>query len=131
MEVLNVLAAAAAAFAFGAFWYTTMSKAWLAAAGIAVGSDGRPEGGSSSMPFVIGIIAMIVVAGMMRHVFQMSGLDTIGKGTVAGAGIGAFIVVPWLAMNYAFSMRKPALTVIDGVNVIAGCAIMGFVLTLF
>lgn len=131
IEMLNVLAAAAASFAFGAFWYTSMSKAWIAASGISVGSDGRPEGGSSPMPFVIGIIAMIFVAGMMRHIFAMSGIDSLGKGIVAGAGLGAFVVVPWLAMNYAFSMRKPSLTLIDGVNVIAGSAIMGFVLTLF
>ena len=32
MEFLNVLAAAIGAFAFGAVWYTTLSKRWIAAA---------------------------------------------------------------------------------------------------
>jgi hypothetical protein len=50
---------------------------------------------------------------------------------VAGAGIGAFLVMPWVAMNYAFAGRPAALTVIDGANAVAGCAIMGLILTLF
>jgi Protein of unknown function (DUF1761) len=137
MEILNVIAAALGAFAFGAVWYMTMSKAWISAAEVALDDKGRPmrrdnEGSANSpMPFVIGIIAMIVVAGMMRHVFAMSGIVGLGGGIVAGAGIGAFFVLPWLAMNYAFAMRKPALTLIDGVNVVVGCTIMGAILQLF
>ena len=131
MEFVNVLAAAIAAFAFGAVWYISMSKPWLAAAEIPVDANGKPQGNGSPMPFVIGIIAMIVAAGMMRHIFGMAAIDTLGKGTVAGLGIGAFSVMPWVAMNYAFGMRKPALTVIDGINVIVGSGIMGAVLTAF
>ena len=130
MEYLNVLAAAAGAFAFGAVWYIAMSKPWIAASEVPVDASGRPAG-SGPMPFIIGIVAMIVVAGMMRHIFQMAGIDTVAKGVVAGAGIGAFFIVPWVAMNYAFAMRKAALTVIDGVNAIVGCAVMGLILTLF
>lgn len=131
MEVLNVIAAAVAAFAFGAVWYTTMSKPWLAASGIALGADGKPVDKGSPMAFVVGIVAMIVVAGMMRHIFSLSGIEGLSKGAVAGLGIGAFLITPWVAMNYAFGMRKPALTLIDGVNSVVGCAIMGAVLTAF
>lgn len=131
MEYLNVLAAALGAFAFGAIWYITMSKPWIAAAEIQVDAQGRPQGNGNAMPFVIGILAMIVAAGMMRHIFGMSAIDTPTKGLVSGAGIGAFIILPWVAMNYAFAMRKSALSVIDGVNIIVGSAIMGLILTLF
>lgn len=131
MEILNVLVAALAAFAFGAVWYSTMANPWMAAAGIQRGADGKPINAAEKLPFVIGFIAMIVVAGMMRHMFQMAGIASIGKGFLSGLGIGAFFVVPWLAMNYAFAGRPMKLTVIDGVNVIAGCTIMGVVLTLF
>ncbi|HCZ01100.1 MAG: hypothetical protein A3D16_02390 [Rhodobacterales bacterium RIFCSPHIGHO2_02_FULL_62_130] len=131
MEFLNVVAAALGAFAFGAVWYITLSKPWVAAAGIPVDANGKPQGDGSPMPFVIGIIAMIVVAGMMRHIFQMANIDSIGKAVIAGAGIGAFFVTPWLAMNYAFSMRKTALILIDAPNVIIGCTIMGLILALF
>ena len=131
MEYLNVIAAAAGAFAFGAIWYTTFSKPWMHAAEIPMGANGKPMGNGSPMPFVTGFIAMILVAGMMRHVFQISGIVTLGGGLVAGFGIGAFFVTPWLAMNYAFAMRKSALTMIDAVNVIVGCSIMGLILSAF
>jgi hypothetical protein len=131
MDIVNVLAAAVAAFAFGAVWYMTMAKPWMAAAEIKLGPDGKPANASDKIPFVIGIVAMIVAAGMMRHVFASSGIVSIGGGIVAGLGIGAFSVLPWVAMNYAFGQRKGMLTVIDGVNIIVGCGIMGLVLNLF
>jgi len=131
MELLNVVAAALAAFAFGAVWYMSMSKPWIRAAEIPVDASGKPQGNGSAMPFVVGLVAMLVVAGMMRHVFAMSGLTTVGQGVMGGFGIGAFLITPWVAMNYAFGMRKPALTLIDGVNSVVGCTIMGVVLNAF
>jgi len=131
MEFLNVIAAALAAFAFGAVWYMSMSKPWIRAAEIPVDANGKPQGNGSAMPFVVGLVAMLVVAGMMRHVFAMSGLTTVGQGVMGGFGIGAFLITPWVAMNYAFGMRKPALTLIDGVNSVVGCTIMGVVLNAF
>jgi hypothetical protein len=131
MEYLNVIAAAFAAFAFGAVWYITMSKPWIRAAGIAVDSAGRPQGNGSAMPFVIGLVAMLVVAGTMRHLFAFSGIDTLGEGVTTGAGIGAFFISAWVGMNYGFAMKPLALWLIDSVNAVVGCAIMGAVLTLF
>lgn len=131
MEVLNVLAAAFAAFAFGALWYIGLSKPWIEAAGITLGPDGRPANSGGVSPFVIGIIAMVLAAGMMRHIFSMAGIAEVSKGLTAGLGIGAFAVMPWVAMNYAFGQRPMKLTVIDGGNVIIGSGIMGAVLTLF
>jgi Protein of unknown function (DUF1761) len=131
MEYVKVIAAALGAFAFGAVWYMTMSKPWIRAAGIPTDTQGRPQGNGSPMPFVIGLVAMVLVAGMMRHVFVESGLDTISEGVMGGAGVGAFLITPWVAMNYAFSMRPLTLWLIDSVNAIVGCIIMGVILTLF
>ena len=131
MEVLNVIAAAAGALAFAAVWYTVMSKPWIRAAGIPVNAMGKPQGNGSAMPFVVGLVAMVIVAGMMRHVFATSGVVTLGAGIVSGLGLGAFLIAPWVAMNYAFAARPAMLTVIDGVNAVVGCAIIGAVLTLF
>jgi hypothetical protein len=131
MEFLNVIAAALAAFAFGAVWYMSMSKPWIAAAEIPVDANGKPLANGGPMPFVVGLVGMVLAAGMMRHIFGMTAIDTVGKGVTAGLGIGAFSVMPWVAMNYAFAQRKGMLTVIDGVNVIVGCGIMGAVLTAF
>jgi hypothetical protein len=127
MAFLGVIAAAVAAFAFGAVWYIAMSRPWMAASGVTEAQ----QRASGPMPFVVGLVAMVLVAGMMRHIFAGAGIVTPGAGLLAGAGIGAFVITPWMAMNYAFALRKPALSVIDGVNAVVGCAIMGVVLTLF
>ncbi|MCU0905498.1 MAG: DUF1761 domain-containing protein [Tabrizicola sp.] len=127
MEFLNVIAAGLAAFAFGAVWYIAMSKPWMAASGVT--EEQQKAGGP--LPFVIGLVAMVLVAGMLRHLLATSGVTTIGGGAIAGFGVGAFLITPWVAMNYAFAMRKPALTVIDGVNSVVGCTIMGAVLNAF
>jgi Protein of unknown function (DUF1761) len=131
MEFLNVIAAAVGAFAFSAIWYTAMSKQWIAASGMAVDANGKAIGGGSVTPMIIGLIAMILVAGMMRHVLQISGIVTLGGGLVAGFGVGAFFITPWVTMNYAFGMRKSTLAVIDGVNAVVGCSIMGLILSAF
>jgi hypothetical protein len=131
MEILNVLVATIGAFAFGAVWYTTMSKPWMDSAGIECGADGKPVTQGGMAPFVIGFTAMVIVAGMMRHVLAGSGVVTVSGGIVSGLGIGAFFIVPWVAMNYAFAGRPLQLTAIDGVNSIVGCAIMGAILNLF
>ena len=127
MEFLNVLAAAVAAFGFGAVWYIALSKPWLAASGV---TEAQQRAGGR-IPFVIGIVAMVLVAGMMRHLLGAAGVVTPGGGAIAGLGIGAFLITPWVAMNYAFAMRRPALTLIDGVNSVVGCTIMGAVLNAF
>jgi hypothetical protein len=132
MEILNVIAAAVACWLFGAVWYNVLSKPWMAAAGLKVGADGRPEGGSSPMPFVISFVMMIIVAGMLRHVFGMTPtIDTVSKGIIAGIGIGAFVITPWLAINNAYTMRKTMLTLIDGAYATIGVAIIGGVLMAF
>lgn len=128
MEIISVLVAAIATFAFGAVWYMSLSGPWIAAAEIKLGPDGKPANASDKMPFVIGLVGMVLAAGMMRHIFGMAAIDSLGKGLLSGLGIGAFIVMPWVAMNYAFGQRKLRLIVIDGGNVVIGSGIMGAVL---
>ena len=98
MEILNVIVAALAAFAFGAVWYMSMSKAWIAAAEVPVDANGKPQGNGSVMPFVVGLVAMVIVAGMMRHVFAMSGLTTIIGGPI-GDRIGRRRVILWSILD--------------------------------
>ena len=130
MGLFNVLVAAAAGWIFGAAWYMALSKPWMAAAGIEMDENGKPNGNGSPLPFVLSAIAMIIVAGMMRHIFSMAGIDTGGKGFVAGLGIGAFFITPWTMINNAYGGRPFMLTVIDGGYAIGGCALIGLVLTI-
>lgn len=130
MDFLAVIVAALAGFAFGAVWYMTLSKPWIKASGIKCDKDGKPEGGSP-LPFLLSAIAMLLVAGMMRHTFSLSGVESLSKGTVSGLGIGLFFISPWIMINNAYGMRPFMLTVIDSGYAIFGCAIIGAILTLF
>ncbi len=130
MELLNVIAAAVAAWIFGAVWYMSLAKPWMAAAGIKAGEDGKPEG-STATPYILSVIAMIIVAGMMRHMFATSGIETLGAGLISGLGVGLFFISPWIMINNAYGMRPFRLTLIDGGYATFGCAVMGAVLTLF
>lgn len=135
MEMISVLAAAVASFAYGAVHYTVLSKTWARVAGMKMGPNGRPTGEefvgkNPATPFILGFIAMILVAGMMRHVFAMSQIVTVGKSVLSGVGIGAFFIAPWTMMNNAYPARPFLLTLIDGAYAIIGCGIIGLVLAL-
>lgn len=131
MEILNVLVASAASYAFGAVWYMILAKLWMADSGVAVGEDGNPAKSGTPAPFIVAFVSAVVVAGMMRHVFSLSGIDTLGKGLVSGLGIGLFLASPWLTTCYFFSGRPVRLILIDTGYTTFGCAIIGAVLTLF
>lgn len=128
MEILSVILAAAVGFAYGAVHYMTLSKPWIRAVGIKVGPDGRPAGNGSALPFVLSAIAMLLVAGFMRHIFAMSAIEGAMSGLVAGGGIGLFFIAPWTMINNAYPGRPFALTLIDGSYAVIGCGLMGLVL---
>ena len=131
MELLNIVAAAAGSWVFGAIWYMALSKPWMEAAGIPRDQNGRPQGNGSPMLFVLSAICMIIVAGMMRHIFAMAAIDTVGKGLMSGLGIGLFFIAPWFMINNAYGMKPFRLTLIDGGYAMIGCTIIGVILTLF
>lgn len=131
MEILSVIAAALASYVFGAVWYMMLARPWMAAAGLKAGPDGRPANSASPAPYIIALVCALAVAGMMRHVFSLAGIDDAAKGLVSGLGIGLFFATPWIATNYGFSDRPKMLTVIDGGYATIGCGLMGLVLTLF
>ncbi|MBR9650389.1 DUF1761 domain-containing protein [Thalassovita aquimarina] len=130
MEFVNVFAAAIAAYGFGALWYMVNSKTWMEASGVELGADGQPKD-RSPMPYIVSFICVVIVAGMMRHVFSLAGIDTLGMGVVAGLGVGLFLVTPWIVTNYTFARKPRALSLIDGGYATGGCTIIGAVLTLF
>ena len=131
MGLINVLAAALGGYVFGAIWYMALAKPWMQAAGIKMTADGKPDGNGSAMPFILSAVAMVLVSGMMRHIFALSGIDTVGKGLVSGLGIGLFFIAPWTMINYAYAGRPFKLTLIDGGYAVFGCAIIGAILVSF
>jgi hypothetical protein len=124
------LAAAAASYVFGAVWYMALAKPWMAAAGVEVGEDGQPANSKNPVPYILAFLCAVLVAGMMRHVFALSAIETVDKGLIGGLGIGLFLAAPWVVTNYGFAGRSKTLMLIDGGYAAIGCTIMGTILTL-
>lgn len=127
MGFVSVVAAGAAGWIFGAIWYGIMGKQWMAAVDLTEETVNRKD----PVPYIGSFLCAILVAGMMRHVFASSGIDTMGKGLMSGLGMGLFIASPWIATNYLFAQRPKNLIFIDGVYATVGCAVIGAVLGLF
>lgn len=128
MGFTSVIIAAIAAFAAGAAYYMLLSKPWMEASGIKVGADGKPENNSPA-PYIVALICMIIVSGMMRHIFALSGITDLSKGLVSGIGIGLFFISPWIFLNTGYSNRPWKLAVIDSGYAIIACGIIGAILT--
>ncbi|MEP2531698.1 DUF1761 domain-containing protein [Shimia sp.] len=130
MEILSVVAAALASYIFGSIWYMSLAQPWMQAAGVEADESGRPVNSGGAMIYILAFVCALVVAGMMRHIFSLSGIDTPIKGLMSGLGLGLFLAAPWLVTNYMFAGRSRTLMLIDGGYSTIGCTIMGLVLTL-
>lgn len=126
MTILSVLAAAAAAWIFGAIWYGVVGRQWMAAAGLSEDTINRKNYAAYAGSF----LCAVLVAGMIRHVLTASGITGTGAAALTGLGLGLFIATPWIATNYLFAQRPAALTMIDGIYATVGCTLIGAVLTL-
>lgn len=131
MGILSVLAAAAASWLFGAVWYMALSRPWMAASGVPLGANGAPLNAKNPAPYLFSAVAMLFVAGMMRHMLVMAGLSGALPAGVTGLGVGLFFVAPWIAINNAYAMRPARLTLIDGGYAVIGCTLIGLVLGVF
>ncbi|TNF20080.1 MAG: DUF1761 domain-containing protein [Rhodobacteraceae bacterium] len=131
MEIVNVIVTAVAGFALGAVWYNVFGTAWMEAAEIERDADGKPKGGMDPKVMALTFVMQLLVAGMMRHIFALGGIDTLGEGIVSGFGIGLFFISPWTVINNANAGRPFRLSMIDGGYATLACSVMGLVLTLF
>jgi len=123
MNYLAVLVAAVAAYVWGAVYYMTLSKQWLAAVGIA-----QPN--RSVAPFIISFVALLVMAfvlaGSIGHLGP--GNVSIKNGIISGVIIWAGFVVTTVVVNNAYPGRKIMLSIIDGIHWLGVLVIQGAVL---
>lgn len=130
MDILAVVLTAAIGFGIGAIWYGVFSRQWVAASGVPTDARGAPIGANSPVLYGAAYVCILLVAGMMRHAFAMSGIDTLWLGVVSGLGIGLFFIAPWITLNVLYAHRPKILAVIDGGYAAVACAVMGGALVL-
>ena len=102
MNYLAILIAAIAAFGFGALYYMSLSRHWLAAIG-----KKKDELSPSMVPFIVSIVSLLVMAqvlaGTMAHLG--GGQMTVRTGIITGAFLWLGFVATTTATNYAFGGR--------------------------
>ena len=126
MGFISVIAAAVAAWIFGAVWYGVIGKQWMEASGLTEDTIDR----KNPTPYIVSFLCAVLAAGMTRHILIMSGIDSVGKGALIGLGLGLFVASPWMATNVMFAQRSRSLIWMDGVYTTIGMALIGLVLTL-
>jgi len=115
MNYPAVLAAAVAGFAFGAVWYMTLARPWMAALGK---SEAEIKAGASSVVYVVTAIAQLVMA------YFLAGLTT-------AFFVWFAFVLTTMAVNHGFQGAKRMLTLIDGLHWLGVLLIQGLVIGLF
>jgi hypothetical protein len=129
INYLAVLLATVAGFAFGAAYYMTLSKPWLAAVG-KTREQLSAEGKGSPMPFIVAIVALAVMAwvlaGGIGHLGP--GQVTLRNGVISGLFMWLGFVITTQSVNYAFGQRRPMLNLIDGIHWLGVLVIQGAII---
>jgi hypothetical protein len=127
------LVAAIAAWAFGAVWYMSLGKQWMAALGkseieIKQASVERkmPVG-----PMVTSFVAEVIMAAMLAGLIAHFGSVTMKTGAIVAALCWLGFVATTVTVNNAYPGRKLLLTVIDSAHWLGVLLIEGVVLGAF
>jgi hypothetical protein len=129
-----ILVAAVASFAFGAAWYTALSRQWIAATGRSAAEFERDKAqmGSIPLPYIISVIALLVMAwmfaGVLLHLARGGMVISVRTGVISGFFLWLGFVITTMAVNHAFHGAKRALTLIDGGHWLGVLLIQGAIL---
>ena len=134
-----MVGAAVAAWLFGAMYYGTLGKQWVAAQGSTMEEFKARQAAnagrlSAQMPFILAFVAQLIMAyvlyGLMKHVAHTNPL-TVRIGLISGAFVWFGFMLTAIAVNNAFSGRKSLLTVIDAGHWLGVMLILGAFLGAF
>jgi Protein of unknown function (DUF1761) len=134
INYLAVVIAALAGFGFGAVYYMSLASPWMDAIGWSADERAAHRRGQlypSRLPFLIGIVANLIMAWVLAGLIAHMGAVTVRNGIISAAFSWLGFVVTTLSVNYAFGNRKPMLTVIDGAHWLGSLVIMGAVIGAF
>lgn len=119
----SIPVAAIAAFIWGAIYYMTLSRQWLAAVG-------RTEPNKSPTPFILSFVALVIMAfvlsGAIAHLGP--GQATVKNGIISGLILWAGFVLTTVFVNNAYPGRKWMLSIIDSIHWLGVLVIQGAVI---
>jgi hypothetical protein len=124
ISYVAVVAAAVAAYVFGAAWYMFLAKPWLAAVGFA--EPPKPE----PAPFVIAFVAQLVIAYFLAGLIAHLGEVTVLNGLITAFFVWLPFVMGTMIVNHRFQGSRWSLTLIDGGHWLGVFLVMGLVVGL-
>ena len=125
ISYLAVVVAAIAGYAFGAAYYMTLSKQWMAALG-----PMKPTT-SSAAPFVIAFVAQLVIAYFLAGLIGHLGDVTVLRSVISALFVWLPFVLATMIVNHRFQGSSWTLTLIDGGHWLGVFVVMGIVIGLF
>lgn len=125
---IAVLVAGVASFAFGAAYYMSLSKPWMAAVGK---TEAEVEANNNPMVFVVAIVAQLVMAYTMARVMLWQGDMSIGAGISIAITLWVGLIVASMAVNHGFQGAKRSLTLIDSGHWLGVLLVQSVVIALF
>ena len=132
VNYLSIVIAAVAAWLFGAVYYTSLGKFWIAAQGKTLeqckAEQAGKSGAAKAAPFILVLVGEFIMAWALYGILVHLNAFTVRGGVISGALIWFGFVLPTVTANYAFGGRKAMLTVIDSVAWLGALLIIGAIL---
>ena len=129
VNILSVLTGAIVAWLFGAVYYTTLGKAWLAAQGKTLEACKAEQAAKSGIakvtPFILSFVGALITGVVIYGILTHSGLWSLRAGIITGAFCWLGFVLTTVAVNNAYAGRKVMLTVIDSAHWLGVLVIIG------
>ncbi len=130
INYLAIVIAALSSFGFGALYYMSLAKPWMAALGK---TADEMKANSSKTPFIVTIVSELIIAwvlaGALGHLGP--GQVTPRNGMITGFILWAGFVITTMAVNHAYEGAKRTRTLIDGVHWLGVLLLQGLVIGFF
>lgn len=129
INIVGVFLGALGGFAFGAVYYTLLSKHWLDA----IGKSEEEIKGRSAGPFVTSFVSLLVMGSVLAWHFDQQGSEGMNSlGVIKPAVIlWLGLIVTSMATNNAFQGAKAKLTVIDSLHWLGVLIVQALIVSLF
>jgi len=133
VNFLAVFIAAVAGWLVGAAYYMALGTQWMLAQGkdpATCKAEMEAKKGTPAfwLPFVLAFVGSLIMAWAFSGVlFHMGGAISLRRAVIAAALLWLGFIATTLTVNYAFSGRKPLLTVIDAGHWLAVLIVMGII----
>ena len=94
------------------------------------GRERRQERACDGLPFILSFVALFVMAMALAGILFHTGYFTLRGGMISGALVWFGFILTSIAVNNAFSSRRPMLTIIDAGHWLGALLVIGAVLGL-